>query len=118
MASLPSYAKILFDSYSRKKESALIRTEMESGPPKQAKFQSKVMITRNVKIYFASKADFINFETWYDTTLDQGSGWFDYVDEISGITVSARFVNGGYESSPLSAKMDKWQISAKIESWN
>lgn len=118
MATFPSYAKILFDSYSRKKESALIRTEMDSGPPKQAKFQSKVMLTRSVKIFFNSKADFINFETWYDTTLDQGSGWFDYVDELSGATILARFVNGGYESAPLSAKMDKWQINAKIESWN
>lgn len=118
MATFPTYAKILFQDYSRKKESALIRTEMESGPPKQAKYQSKVMLTRSVKIFFNSKADFINFETWYDVTLDQGSGWFDYVDEISGSTVSARFVNGGYTCAPLSAKMDKWQISAQIESWN
>lgn len=117
MASFPTYAKILFDGYSQKRDSALIRTEMESGPPRQAKIVSRVMVTRAAKIYLSSKTDFQNFESWYKTTINEGSDWFDFVDPVSGSTILARFVGGGYQAQPMSAAMQNWQISANIESW-
>lgn len=117
MATFPVYAQILYKDFSQKKESALLRTEMDSGPPKQAKVKSKVMVVRTVRIYLASKTDFANFETWYDTDLQQGSAWFDFVDPISGSTIQARFRDGGYTSQPMSAKMEDWEVSAQIESW-
>lgn len=117
MATFPAYAQILYKDFSQKKESALLRTEMDSGPPKQAKVKSKVMLVRNVKIHLQSKADFTSFETWYDDDLDQGSAWFDFIDPVSGSTIQARFRDGGYTSQPMSAAMEKWEITAQIESW-
>lgn len=117
MATFPTYAQILYNGYSQKKESALLRTEMDSGPPKQAKVKSKVMVVRSVKIYLSTKTDFQSFETWYDTTLDQGSAWFDFVDPVSGSTIQARFRDGGYTAQPMIADMSKWEVSAQIESW-
>lgn len=117
MATFPAYAQILYKDYAQKKESALLRTEMDSGPPKQARIKSKVMLVRNVKIYLATRADFVSFESWYDDDLDQGSAWFDFVDPVSGSVISARFRDGGYTAQPSAAHMEKWEISAQIESW-
>lgn len=117
MATFPSYAQILFKDFSQKKESALLRTEMESGPPKQAKIKSMVMIVRNVKIYLSSKADFNSFETWYDSELSNGASWFDFIDPVSGSVIQARFRDGGYSSQPMTADMQNWEITAQIESW-
>lgn len=117
MATFPTYAKILYKDYSQKKESALLRTEMDSGPPKQAKIKSKVMVVRNVKIYISSKINFQSFESWYENDLSQGSAWFDFVDPVSGSTIQARFRDGGYTAQPMIADMSKWEITAQIESW-
>lgn len=117
MATFPAYAQILYKDYSQKKESALLRTEMDSGPPKQAKVRSKVMITRTVRIYLDSKANFNSFETWYADDLQMGSAWFDFVDPVSGSTIQARFKDGGYTAQPMSAAMENWEIAAQIESW-
>ncbi len=113
----PTYAKLLFDGYRQKRESALLRTEMESGPPKQAKVRSRVMLTRTVKIYLASKADFQAFENWYASTLDLGALWFNMRDPVSGTTVLGRFVGGGYSATPIAGKLAAWVIETSIESW-
>lgn len=117
MATLPSYVKILYQDYSQRRESALLRTEMESGPPKQAKVRSRVMLTRAAKLYLSSKADFQSFEAWYKDDLDEGSLWFNMTDPVSGLTVEARFVGGGYTATPMSAAMELWQVEVNIESW-
>jgi len=118
MATFPSYAQILFDGFSQERESALIRTEMDSGPPRQAKIKSRVMLTRNVNIYLDSKTALANFEEWYQDDINYGASWFDFVDPISGSTVQARFVGGAYTLKPMSAKLQDWQLSAKIETWS
>ena len=118
MATFPNYANILIDSYSVNRESALLRSEMESGPPKQAKIKSRVMVTHNVKIYISSKTDYQSFQTWYANDISQGADWFDFVDPISGSTIQARFVGGELTSSPMTAALEQWTISAKLESWS
>jgi len=118
MATLPSYVQILFDGFEQQRESALLRTEMDSGPPKQAKVKSRVMVTRQAKLLIMSKEDLALFESWYSTNINEGASWFDMVDPITGSTIQARFVDGGYKLSPLSAKMQEWQISVKIENWS
>lgn len=115
--SFPTYAKILFNGYSQQRESALLRTEMESGAPRQSKVRSRVMITRTCNIFLPSISDFRNFETWYSTTIQEGALWFNYVDPVSGTTKEARFVGGGYTVTPLASALGGWQVSAKIESW-
>lgn len=116
-ATLPSYVKILYDGYSQVQESAVLRTEMESGPPRQARIRSRVMLTRAAKLYLSTKANFQAFETWYRDTLQHGSLWFNMTDPVSGSTVEARFVAGGYTATPMSAKMDLWVVDIQIESW-
>lgn len=116
-ANLPSYVKILYDGYAQKQETAVLRTEMESGPPRQARIRSRVMLTRSAKLYFDSKANFQSFETFYRETLQHGALFFNMTDPVSGATIEARFVAGGYNAAPMSAKMNLWVVDIQIESW-
>lgn len=117
MATFPSYANILFSGYNKKRESSLLRSEMESGPPKQARVRYNVMEVHTVKIYVSSNANFQAFETWYSDDINEGASWFDFVDPITGATVQARFKDGGYTATPMTADMQNWEISAEIERW-
>jgi len=117
MATLPSYVKILFDGYQQNRESALLRTEMETGPPRQARVKSLVMTTRTAKLYLATRADYLSFLTWYRDDISEGALFFNMSDPVSNSTISARFVDGGFDSKPMSAKMDCWEIDVRIESW-
>jgi len=118
MATFPAYANILYNGYQKNRESALMRSEMESGPPKQARVKSNVMEVHNVKIYLASKANFLSFESWYANDIFDGASWFDFNDPITGSTIQARFRNGGYAASPMSADMEHWEVTAQIETWS
>lgn len=115
--SLPSYARLLRDGYKHQRESALLRSDMESGPPRQSKIKTSVMVTRSCTIHLSSKADFESFENWYSDTLNEGALWFTYLDPVSESTKLARFVGGGYEATPRANIHGSWVISAKIESW-
>jgi len=114
---LPSYAKLLRSGYQHQRESALLRTDMESGPPKQVMVRSRVMVTRTVSIYIPTKADFEAFELWYSGEIKEGALWFTYFDPVSQSTKLARFVGGGYSARLRGNVYGAWVISAKIESW-
>jgi hypothetical protein len=118
MASLPSYVKILFDGYQQQRESGILRTEFESGPPRQARFKSRVMVTRSAKLYLPTKANFQSFETWFATDLQNGALFFDMTDPVSGSTVQARFVGGSYVARPMSASMQFWEVECQLETWS
>lgn len=117
MATLPSYVKILFDGYSEQKESGILRTEFESGPPRQARFKSRTMKTRSARLFIDTNANFQAFETWFADDLEQGSLFFNMTDPVKGTTIEARFVGGVYTATPLSSSMNKWEVSCQIESW-
>lgn len=118
MATLPSYVKISFDSYSQKRESGILRTDMESGPPRQARFKTRVMITRNAKLIIESKANFQAFETWFMNDLAGGSLFFNMTDPVSKQTIEARFVGGEYTATPMTSTLNIWQIDCQIENWS
>jgi len=118
MAALPSYVRILFEGYTQQRDSGLLRTEMESGPPRQARFKTRVMITRQARLYISSKANFAAFETWFMNDLAGGSLFFDMADPVSGATIQARFVGGTYTAKPLSSSMAHWELSCQIENWS
>ena len=117
MPAFPSYATLLLDGFAEQRESALLRTEMEDGPPKQARIRSRVMITRPVRILFRSKADYLNFVIWFAETLNEGALWFDFADPVSKTTKQARFVGGGLDGSPLAPNLTAWAVSTKLETW-
>lgn len=118
MATLPSYVKIQFDGYSQVRESGLLRTEMESGPPRQTRFKTRVMITRRIQLLIESKANFQAFETWFMNDLSGGSLFFDMPDPVSKATIQARFVGGTYTAMPMTSTMNIWRIDCEIESWS
>lgn len=117
MATFPAYARILATGYAEQRESALLRTEMESGPAKQAKVKSRVMVTRPVKVLVSSVQEYRNFLSWYSVSIGEGSAWFDFTDPVTGTVKQARFVGGGIEASPVGAINEAWMITAKIETW-
>lgn len=117
MAAFPTYAKISYGSYSETRESALMRTEMESGPPKQARIKSRVLTTKNVSIMLNTKANYLSFTAWYRDTIHDGADWFTFTDPVSGSTVNARFAGGGFDATSVHGT-DMWSIKSKIEVWS
>ena len=116
MATFPTYAKLLADGYAEQRESALLRTETESGPPKQAKIKSRVMVVRPVNVLIQSRADYLSFVDWFVEDLNEGSDWFDLTDPVTNTIKQARFVGGGLEATPQ-AGLTLWTIPLKIETW-
>jgi hypothetical protein len=118
MATFPSYARILVDGFGEQRESALLRTEMESGPPRQARVRYRVLVTRPVQIYFESLADYDAFVVWFRDTLHEGADWFDWTDPVRGTVKQGRFNGDGIEAIPVAGSNDLWVIrSLKIEVW-
>lgn len=115
--SFPSYASIMLNGYEHQRESALLRTTMESGPPKQARIRSRVMVTKSCIIKLKSLNDFESFEQWYANDLNEGALWFTYFDPISELIKTARFVDGGFKATPMASAQGSWTIQMKIESW-
>lgn len=117
MASFPAYARVLIAGFGEQRESALLRTEMESGPPRQVKIKSRVMVTRRVNIYLGSKADYNSYVAWFRDTIHEGADWFDWLDPISNTTKSVRFVGGGIEAMLQGQSSGLWIIPATVEGW-
>ena len=57
MAAFPAYPKLLFQGFAEKPESAIKRSDNESGPAKQLKTKSRVLVKRNVIYLLTSNAD-------------------------------------------------------------
>ena len=117
MPTFPAYAKIELGSFGEKRDSAVLRTTMESGPPRQARINSRVMVTRSCTIWCDSKADYLAFVAWFKTTLQEGALWFDWTDPVSGTVKQARFVGEGLEAQTVNAAFGFWKMTLKIETW-
>lgn len=117
MPTFPAYAKLLFSDYAEQRESALLRTEMEAGPPKQMRIKTKVLKTRPVAVYLGSKADYAAFEAWFSSDISEGAQWFDITDPVTGSIKQARFSGDGLTATPMPGGLDQWIVKAKIETW-
>lgn len=115
--SLPTYALIQFDGFSEQRESALLRTDMESGPPRQAKIKSRVLVRRPVNLLFKSKANYQAFISWFAVDLNEGNNWFTFLDPVSGVNKTGRFVSGTVEGKPLNSALTWWSVRLQIEVW-
>lgn len=117
--SLPSYVKISASSLSIKRQPAIIRTDMESGPPKQSKILSRVLVTRKVNFLFSTKTDYNNFITWFISDISRGADWFTWTDPVDSVSKLARIVGGVLESeTPRSGNSNLWEISCSLETWD
>lgn len=117
METFPSYVKLMAEGYSQRRESALSRTEMESGPAKQLKKLSKVMVTIN----FTGKvtqADLANFMIWFQTNINYGADWFNWTDPSDSVTKLGRIVSGVDSEEPETSRLDDWKIRFKLEHWS
>lgn len=113
------YGKLLLRDYGERPESAILRTDMESGPAKQAKVRSKVLVSRSVNIDY-SNTEYGQFKTWFNGTLGYGANWFYWTDPRDGGSKLARIVRGEYEAKAYVKSMGdelRWQVSLTLESW-
>lgn len=116
MPAWPAYAAFLADGFGVRRESALTRTEMESGPPKQARTRSRTMVERSGSVLLRSKTDYIAFMDWIETDLDGGSAWFDWVDPLSQSTRQARLLATPFEAQAVRG-LNLWRLPITLETW-
>ena len=58
MPAWPAYAHLLLAGYGESRAPSLLRTEMEDGPPKQARIRSRALVTRKAVVQLRSLADY------------------------------------------------------------
>lgn len=113
MAVFPA-GKITASGFRRKRMSNVIRTDMESGPAKQALRSSRDSIRFPIS-YLFTKAEYDAFDLWVRDTINT-VGWFDWVDPVSGATLQARIVNGDIsDAAPLNPHMANWVVKMELE---
>lgn len=108
-ASLPQDPSL--DGYSSEDQSGMLRSEMDSGPPKQRRRFTAT--TENISLsWLMTKTQLSTFNSFYKTTLLEGSLAFDITHPVNGWTVSARFTAPA-QRSPIYINM--WRVNAVIE---
>lgn len=117
MASWPSYAGIRRDDFAEVRESAVERTEMESGPPKQVRVRSRVMVRREVIVDLETKADYLAFLAWFRDVIFNGAAWFTWIDPVDGLSKQARIVASTELRARPEAGLRNWTIPLMIETW-
>jgi hypothetical protein len=119
MSAFPhSYAKILAEGYDKGRDTAVSRTPMEDGMVKQLKTKSRVLVTRQLVVQIDTAVDYQNFITWFQTTIDYGTLWFDFTDPEDGVVRLARIVNGKLDRETPIMAHQKWRIGMQIETWS
>lgn len=116
MPTLPTYVKILADGFAEQRENTLLRSEFESGPPRQARIKHRAMIRRPAKLLIETKANYLAFLDWFSTELNEGANWFDWTDPVRSTTVQARIVAGDLTASPAPG-LAVWMIPVTLETW-
>lgn len=118
MAAFPAYPKLLFQGFTEKPEPAIKRSDAESGPAKQLKTKSRVLVKRSVSYLLASAADRDSFMTWFKVTINFGADWFDWIDPYDNATKPARIVGGDIDPKPQRKMLDRWTVDFQIETWS
>ena len=118
MAAWPAYAQIMIDGYSRQRQTAVQRSEMESGPPKQMRTLSRVLVARPCTVRFATQADYLSFIAWFRDQINRGADWFDWTDEF-GASTTARIRDGQLsEEAPEAFISGSWRLRLTLETWD
>jgi hypothetical protein len=115
MAAFPSGNKILMET-GEAPASVVIRSEMERGVPKQRRIAADAMVTVPISVFFYTKQQAADFETWFYTTINGGVDFFDFTDPRTGVVVQARVVGGELgELVPMSANYTMSRRSMTLE---
>ena len=118
MAAFPSYARLLVAGYEVSAETALRRTEMDAGPPKQRQEKSRVMVNRALSYELRNREDYDNFMVWFRDTINRGVDWFDWHDPETLTVRQARIKGGELKRTPVNAAFTVWRVSFVLESWD
>lgn len=114
----PTYGKLLLSNHSGDPESAILRSDFETGPAKQSKIKSRVPVRRTLVLQFTA-AELASFEAWFrGAECNYGAGWFDWSDPRDDQTIQARIFEGKYtyqatstgEGAPLA-----WLVTLQLE---
>lgn len=105
--SLPQYAYL---PVSETRQSATLRSNMESGPPKVRRRFTAAMRHLDFDMAFdgTQKA---TFDTFFNTTLSEGAVSFDFPDPVSGNTIGVRF------REPVSWQQTQTGATSAERSW-
>lgn len=102
---------------SRERQSGKIRSQMDTGAPKQ-----RARFTATVKnfdaVLFMTGAQLATFDTFYETTLGQGAASFTWVDPVTGSSATLRFRGEPKDEliKPHDVANDKlWQVTMPLE---
>lgn len=118
MPTFPSYAKLAHTPYTEQPDPAVARTDMESGPSKQAMIRSRAMVTRDVLYAFGSLADYQSFKTWFRVDIARGATWFDWRDPVDDTVKPSRIVGGLLDPAEPNKRMDVWTVKFRVETWD
>lgn len=120
MAMWPTYARLRFRPFAEQRESGVMSTEMESGPPKVVVVRSRVMVRRPVEVGFRSRVDYLAFIDWFRIEIKQGAQWFDWLDPVTRTVRRARIAKGELgDASPIRplARDGGWRMTLTLETW-
>lgn len=111
----PSIGQFLLDGYGERPQPLARRTQMESGPAKQARIAQRRPVRRPCR-YRLSAAEYATFLAWFDS---EGAGaLFDWTDPRTGTTKTAQLVDAVYEADMVKGQEAgpvEWVVSFQIE---
>jgi hypothetical protein len=105
--------KPVLSSYQEQKQSQVLRSDMDIGPPKSRRRFTAAAVTVQLE-WLWTVAQLSDFETFFETDLEGGSLPFDGVHPRTGAAAKLRFAEpytpqySGYEQTP-------WKVLAKLE---
>ena len=82
---------VSWQGYARRIQDTRLRTNMDAGPPKVRSKYRAAIVEHDIPVVYLTKAHWVLLETFYNTTLINGTLPFDWTDPITGSTVSFRF---------------------------
>lgn len=113
MATFPA-GKILKNGFKRQRTIKVVRSDMESGPAKQALRSTTGYLRFPVK-YFFTKAEYEIFDNWVKNTINF-VGVFDWTEPLTGNIMEARIVNGDIsDAEPFNPHLAHWVVSFVLE---
>jgi len=80
-----------WQGYARRIVDSRVRTQMDAGPPKMRPRYRAAIVEHDVPVMYLTKAQWVLLETFYSSTLLNGTMPFDWTDPVSGAAVSFRF---------------------------
>jgi len=106
--------KLLKNGFKRQRIPNVIRSDMESGPAKQALRSTRNYLRFPVEYYF-TKAEYEFFDIWVKDTINT-IGTFDWIEPLNSTTVRAKIIGGDIsDATPINPQLSHWVVKFIIE---